>query len=64
VARLVQRLREALLNRTSEEYLSHLTGGESYWQDEVQFISTIQAGDSQPPLDYYQPAQSPARSPA
>ena len=62
-ARLGRAMRDALLNRTSEEYLSHLTGGESYWDEAVRSFSAIQASDCGTPLEYSESAQPPSGSP-
>jgi hypothetical protein len=52
--RLSRTLRNKLLQRSSEAYLSCLTGGESYWDEVVQFQNSLQTRNAAIPHDYYQ----------
>ncbi len=52
-SRLGRTLRNAILNRSSEAYLSCLTGGESYWNEAVQSLNSIQSGNAAILHDYY-----------
>jgi hypothetical protein len=63
-ARLGKTLLEKLLNRSSQDYVSRLTGGDSYWDEAIQFQNSLQAGSTDVSHDYYTPAQPPPSSPA
>ena len=64
IPRLGNMLREKLLNRSSEAYLSYLTGGDRYWNEAVQVLNRIQAETLDVPHDYYQQAQPSGPSPS